>query len=62
MVISYFKNRDNTATRAYNNGPWDQVQFSIKLETKHDIHQKLANFMQEKDIYVNRLQSVIFGK
>ena len=25
--------------------PWDWSQIGIKLETKHGVHQKLANFM-----------------
>ena len=41
--------------------PWDWAQIVLKLGTKHVIYQKLANFMQKKDIYVNNLESVIFG-
>ena len=33
----------------------------MKLGIKHVINQKLAYFMHKKDIYVNRLESVIFG-
>ena len=34
----------------------------MKLGTKHVIYQKLAIFLQEKDIYVNRrLKSIIFA-
>ena len=37
---------------------WDRIV--IKLETKHVIYQKLATFLQKKDTYVNRIQSIIF--
>ena len=37
------------------------VHNGIKLGIKHITYQKLANFMQKKDIYVNRVESVIFG-
>ena len=40
---------------------WDQNQIGIKLETGHFIHQKIANFMLKKGIYVYRLESVIFA-
>ena len=41
------------------NSPWDWDHIGIELGAKHIIHKKLANFMQKKDIYINRLESVI---
>ena len=41
--------------------PWDRGQIRTKLRTKLVIHQKLANFIYKKDLYVNRCESVIFG-
>ena len=38
--------------------PWYRDQIGISLRTKPVIYQKLAYFMQRKDIYVNRLGSV----
>ena len=32
-----------------------------QIGKKYVIHQKLANFMQKKDIYAGKLESVIFG-
>ena len=31
------------------------------MEAKYAIHQKLANFVQKKDIYSNRYKNIIFG-
>ena len=42
--------------------PWDGDQIGIKLGTEHITYQNWANFMYEKDIHNNRLESVIFGK
>ena len=39
---------------------WDQGHIGIKFETKHVIYLKLASFKYEKDIYVNRLESVFY--
>ena len=41
--------------------PWDWGHIGIKLGTKQVIYQTVVNFMKKKDIYVNRLQIVIFG-
>ena len=41
--------------------PWDRGQIGIKLGTKHVIYQKLATLLKKKDIYVSRLESVVFG-
>ena len=40
--------------------PWDKYQTGIKLETKHATYQKLANVVQENNIYVHSLEIVIF--
>ena len=39
----------------------DRGHVGTKLEAKHIIYQKLANFMYKKDVYVDRLENVIFG-
>ena len=36
-------------------------QIGMKLEAKHVIYQKLANFMRKMDSYVKRLESVMFN-
>ena len=41
--------------------PWGWGHIGIKLATIRAIYQKFANFMQKKDIYVNRFASVIFA-
>ena len=43
------------------NSPWDWEHNGIKLGAEHVIYQRLANFVQKKDIYFNRIESVIFG-
>ena len=40
--------------------PWDQNQIGIKLGKGYIIYQNVANFIYEKDIHFNRLESVIF--
>ena len=40
---------------------WDRCQIGVENEAKHVIYQKLLIFTWEKDIHVNRLESVIFG-
>ena len=40
--------------------PWDWGQIGIKLEAKHIVYLKLASFTSNKDVYVNRLESVFF--
>ena len=40
---------------------WDWSQVDIKLGPEHVIYQKLANFMQKKDIHVNSHESAICG-
>ena len=41
--------------------PWDRDQIGIKFGTDYIIYQKLENFMDKKDIHVNRIESGIFG-
>ena len=36
-------------------------QIGMKLEAKHVIYQKLANFIWKMDSYVKRLESVMFN-
>ena len=40
--------------------PWDWDQIGIKLGTKHVVYLKLGSFTSNKDVYVNRLESVFF--
>ena len=40
--------------------PWDRYQIGIKLGTKDVVYLKLASFTLNKDVYVNRLESVFF--
>ena len=40
--------------------PWDSDQIVIKLGTKHVVYLKLGSFASNKDVYVNRLESVFF--
>ena len=40
--------------------PWDRDQTGIKLRAKDVVYLKLANFTSNKDVYVNRLESVFF--
>ena len=40
--------------------PWDRDQIGIKLGTKDVVYLKLASFTLNKDVYVNRLESVFF--
>ena len=40
--------------------PWDRDQIGIKLRTKHVVYLKLTSFTSNKDVYVNRLESVFF--
>ena len=44
-----------------NYNPWDRDQIGIKLGKCYIMYQKLAHFLYKKDIYVNRLESGIFG-
>ena len=44
-----------------NDSPWDWGQIDIELGTKHVIYQKLEIFLLKNNIYVDRLESVIFG-
>ena len=39
---------------------WDRDQIGIKLRTTHAAYLKLASFTLNKDVYVNRLESVFF--
>ena len=48
-------------TLAKRNSPWDRDQTIVKLRAKHVIYQKFADFIYKKDIYVNRVESIIFG-
>ena len=41
--------------------PWHRGQIGTKLRTKLVIHQKLANFIYKKDLYVNRCERVTFS-
>ena len=41
-------------------GPWDRDQTGIKLGTKHVVYLKLASFTSNKDVNVNRRESVFF--
>ena len=41
-------------------GPWYQGQIGIKLGKKHVVYLKLTNFTSNKDVYVNRRDSVFF--
>ena len=44
-----------------NDSPWDWGQIDIEVGTKHVIYQKLEIFLLKNNIYVDRLESVIFG-
>ena len=39
---------------------WDRDEIGIKLGTKHVVYLKLGSFTSNKDVYVNRLESVFF--
>ena len=39
---------------------WNRDQIGIKLGTKYVVYSKLASFTSDKDVYVNRLESVFF--
>ena len=40
--------------------PCDQGQIGIKLRKKHVVYLKLSTFTLNKDVYVNRLETVFF--
>ena len=39
---------------------WDRDHIGIKLGTKHVVYLKLGSFTSNKNVYVNRLESVFF--
>ena len=53
-------NHDDVTTNG-NDSPWDWGQIDIELGTKHVIYQKFEIFLLKNNIYVDRLESVIFG-
>ena len=57
----YVPNKTKNVNLKVFNSTCDQSQIGIKLGAKHVMHQKLATFLRKKDIFVNRLESVIFG-
>ena len=52
-MLAEIKNKFQSKNVIYS--PWERGQIGIKWETIHVIYQKL-----KKNIYVNRLKSVIF--
>ena len=40
--------------------PWDRGQILIKLGTKHVVYLMLASFLLNRDVCVNRLESIFF--